>query len=260
MKLQNVLIVHKIGFSESEKKAFHEVLEVIKKKKIMHRVISLLEVHADMIHERDLIIVVGGDGTFLKTAHAMHTKIPFLCINADPTKTEGFFSQTTAATVEKKIEQILKGKCKPKQLWRLQARIDGTSIEQCMNEYYIGEQKPYHVSKYIMDIGKKKEMQKSSGVIVSTAAGSTAWCRSAGGKVMPIDKRQFEFIVRDPYVGRLAKTKLKKGILEKDATVTIIPVSENMILVADAVGKEYPVQKTSKVIIQQSEKPLYLFY
>ncbi len=260
MKLQNVLIVHKIGFSEHEKKAFHDILEIIKKKKIMYRVVSLLEVHTDMIHERDLIIVVGGDGTFLKTAHAVHTNIPFLCINADPTKTEGFFSQTTDATAEKKIDFIQKGKYKPKQLWRLQAIIDGKYVEQCMNEYYIGEQKPYHVSKYILNVGKKIEMQKSSGVIVSTAAGSTAWCRSAGGKIMPIDKRQFEFIIREPYIGRLAKTELKKGIMEKNATIIITAISENMILVADAVGREYPLQKNSKVIIKQSEKPLYLFY
>jgi hypothetical protein len=66
--------------------------------------------------------------------------------------------------------------------------------------------------------------------------------------------------VRDPYIGRLAKTKLKKGIVEKNAIVTITPISETMIVVADAVGKEYSLQKNSKIQIQQSEKPLYVFY
>jgi NAD+ kinase len=259
MRLQNVLVVHKIGFTEKEKIAYNNVISVLKNNHILHRSISLLEVHPDMIHERDLIIVVGGDGTFLKTAHAV-TDIPFLCINADPQKTEGFFSTTTAENAEKKLMQIRAGKIKPTALWRLQAYIDNKPVEPCLNEYYVGEQKPYHVSKYIFNSGKKQEMQKSSGVIISTAAGSTAWCRSAGGKVMQRRKKQFQFVVRDPYIGRLAKTKLKKGIVEKNARFTITPLSENMILVADAVGREYVLSKNSCVHIQQSEKPVYVFY
>ncbi len=260
MKLRNVLVINKIGYDEGEKKAYAAVVQILRKHKIMFRVISLLEVHPAVVQNRDLIIIVGGDGTFLKTAHAVQDNIPFLCINPNPGKTEGFFSRTLASSAEKKIIQIRAGKIKPKQLWRLQATINNVPVEPCMNEYYVGEQKPYHVAKYYLKMNGKSEMQKSSGLLVNTAAGSTAWCRSAGGKVMPITKKEFQFVVRDPYIGRIRKTRIKKGILQKNAVVHVTAVSENMILISDAVGKEHSVPKNSSVIIKQSEKPVLLFY
>lgn len=258
MKLRNVLVVHKIGFTDKEKKAYNTILEILKKKGIFFRVISLLEVHASVLHDRDLVIVIGGDGTFLKTTHAA-TAVPFLCINANPEKTEGFFSRTTATTAEKKLAKIRAGKIKPKTLWRLQAAINGRLIEPCMNEYYIGEQKPYHVSRYVFQCDGICEIQKSSGLLVCTAAGSSAWCRSAGGKVLALDKKEFQAVVREPYIGRLAKTKIKKKIF-KNAVVSITALSEGIVVVADAVGKEHSVPRNSTVVIKQSEKPLLLFY
>src|SRR3989338_4530972 len=196
MKLRNVLVVHKMGYSVIEKQTVDAVMELLRKKKILHRSISRLEVNHEIVKGRDLIIIVGGDGTFLKTAQYTTGSIPFLCINADPEKTEGFFSGATKKTCAAKVESILKGKIKPKKFWRLSAKINGTEIEPCLNEYYVGQQKPNDVSRYTIQIGKKSEEQKSSGVLVCTAAGSTAWCRGAGGKVLKPENKKFQFIVR----------------------------------------------------------------
>ncbi len=260
MQLKNVLVVHKMGYSGEEKKAVDTLLAVLKKNKILHRFVSRLEVNHEIVKARELIIIVGGDGTFLKVAQFTHDVVPFLCINADPKNTEGFFSSTTAENLEKKLQQISKRKIKPKKIYRLAAKVNGVEIENCTNEYYIGEKKPYDVAKYVLGVGKKTELQKSSGVLVCTAAGSTAWCRGAGGKVLAMDAQKFQYIVREPYVGKLVTTKMKKGILNKKETVTIMAKGEGMVVVADAIGREHELKKDTRVEIRMSEKPVLLYY
>ncbi|MBI5072428.1 NAD(+)/NADH kinase [Candidatus Woesearchaeota archaeon] len=260
MRLKNVLVVHKMGYSGEEKKTVDVLLAVLKKNKILHRFVSRLEVNHEIVKGRDLIIIVGGDGTFLKVAQFTQDAVPFLCINADPKNTEGFFSTTTAENVEKKLRQIRSRNAKPKKIYRLAAKINGIEIENCTNEYYVGEQKPYDVAKYLLKVGKKAELQKSSGVLVCTAAGSTAWCRGAGGKVLPMNAQKFQYIVREPYVGKLVTTKMKKGVLAKKDMITIVAKGDGIVVVADAIGREHEVKREMKVEIRMSEKPVLLYY
>lgn len=260
MKLRNVLVVHKMGYSAVEKQTVDAVMGLLKQKKILHRSISRLEVNHEIVKGRDLIIIIGGDGTFLKTAQYTIDNTPFLCVNADPQNTEGFFSKTTRKTSEAKIERILKGRIKPKKFWRLSAVINGKEIEPCLNEYYIGQQKPYDVSRYVLQVSKKTEEQKSSGILVCTAAGSTAWCRGAGGKVISLEKKIFQFVVREPYTGTLLKTKKAKGILKENEIVRITAKTDGMIIVPDAVGKEHPLPRNAVVEIRLAKKPVYLFH
>jgi NAD+ kinase len=260
VRIKNVLVVHKLGYSKKEKKTVDLVREYLHKNNILFRTISPVEVHPGMVKDRDLIIIVGGDGTFLKTAHHVRNKTPFLCIIADEKMTEGFFSNTTKKNYANKLDDILKGKGKKKTLVRLTAKIGRKTIEPCLNEYYIGKKRPYDVSNYTINTKKKKEHQKSSGVLVSTPAGSTAWTRGAGGKVLPIENKQFQFGGREPYKGKLTKMTIQKGILKAMDTISIIPQSEGMIVVADALGREHRVEKGATIEIKMSKMPLHLFW
>ncbi len=260
MKIKNVLVVHKMGYSSEEKKVVDYVQETLKKKNILWRAISRLEVHHEIVKGRDLIIVVGGDGTFLKTAQFVSDQTPFLCVNADPKKTEGFYSKTERTSFEKKIDAILRNKIKPKKLWRLCATINSRPIEPCLNEYYIGQQKPYDVAKYTLIINGKQEEQKSSGVLVCTASGSSAWCRGAGGTLLRMDQKRFQYVVREPYIGTLLKTKMKKGVLSEKNHVRIIAKTEGMIVVPDAVGKEHRLENKAVIDVKMHEHPTLLFY
>lgn len=257
--LKNILVVHKMGYNAEEKQALDVVISVLKKNNCLFRLVSRLEVHQELVQTRDLIIIVGGDGTFLKVAQFTNNAVPFLCINANPKHTEGFFSSTTPTSCEKKIQAIIAGKIKQKKIWRLIAKINGKEIEPCTNEYYVGQKKPYDVAKYILRVGKNAELQKSSGVLVCTAAGSTAWCRGAGGKVLPMTTQKFQYIVREPYVGKHIITKIKKGILGKQGEVKITAKTEGMVVVADAIGREHELKKDTHLEIKMHHSPLLLF-
>lgn len=260
MNVQNVLVIHKMGYNITEKKSLEKVLAILKRKKILFRCVSRLEVGSGMLKGREIIIVVGGDGTFLKVAQYIKDNTPVICINADMHNTEGFYSNTNPTNFQEKLAQIINNKIKPKKLWRLIAKIDGQDIEPCLNEYYIGQLKPYDVAKYLLIIDGKAELQKSSGVLAGTASGSTAWCRGAGGKILKKEDTRFQFVVREPYAGKLIKTKIKKAILNRKEKIIIIPKSDDMIIVADALGKEHPLKKNEKVEITQYYKPILLYY
>src|ERR1051325_1331077 len=97
------------------------------------------------------------------------------------------------------------------------------------NDLFIGARS--HVSAlYRISCGKKTEVQSSSGVLVSTGAGSTGWLSSVfnmvsgvasfrGGKVvepvrMPWEDRRLIYVVREPFVSRHSQANLVTGMLE----------------------------------------------
>jgi hypothetical protein len=83
---------------------------------------------------------------------------------------------------------------------------------------------------YRISCGKKTEVQSSSGVLVSTGAGSTGWLSSVfnmvsgvasfrGGTVveavrMPWEDRRLIYVVREPFVSRHSQASLVTGMLE----------------------------------------------
>ena len=76
---------------------------------------------------------------------------------------------------------------------------------------------PAATTRYTLRLGERKEEQKSSGIWISTAAGSTAAISAAGGTVFPILDERCQFFIRELYSppdneGEL----LRKGIFNPD--------------------------------------------
>ena len=58
---------------------------------------------------------------------------------------------------------------------------------------------PASTTRYLLTFDGRTEDQISSGIWISTAAGSTSVIRSAGGKEMPPRSRRLQFAVREPF-------------------------------------------------------------
>ncbi|MEM4397901.1 MAG: NAD(+)/NADH kinase, partial [Candidatus Woesearchaeota archaeon] len=242
-KFENFLLVY-----QKDSHYLEEILNFLEKKSkcLCVERDSLLEEHYKNI---DLIVVLGGDGTFLRASH-LNKNIPIIGINPNPEKKEGFYMQLTLTNYKEKIEKIINGKVNEDysiiKLLRLSAKINNKKLPQLiLNEVYIGDEKPYNVFNYIIQIKKnnkiQEEFQRSSGILVGTPSGSHAWLSSAGGKKQKITDNKFQFVVRELYEGRLTKNyKLKNGFLEynKDNKIIVIPKSKG-ILVIDSISPEY---------------------
>ncbi len=147
----------------------------------------------------DLVVVVGGDGTVLDVArHVGET--PMLAVNSSPSTSVGHFCRTSADGFGAVLATILAGQEEPVLLTRIRVVVDGVAHpDPVLNDILVAHRVPAATSRYILHVGPISEEQKSSGVWVSTAAGSSGAIRSAGGERMDLRDGRLQYLVREPF-------------------------------------------------------------
>ena len=257
MKLSNTLIVYTPPRTKEQKLTWDKVRRILKKYKISFNLANRDKLRKYRFKNKSLIIAFGGDGTFLRATQFMQNQI-ILGVNADPNDKEGFFMKSNKNNFEKKLKNILKDKFKIRKLPRLEAYINNKKISAlALNEFFIGARKSYHAAKYVIQINGKKERQKSSGILITTPIGSYAWAKSCCDKTLPLDSEKYQFVVREPYEGKIFKNyQLRYGLFNRNQKISIISEMLDGILIADSVGKEFSLKNGNKVTIKLSDKYL----
>lgn len=211
------------------------------------------------IKKADIVITVGGDGTALRTSHFVD-KQPILGIKSYGRESIGYFCAATTDTLRLYLESLFEGHHKPIKLQRLEVSIDGYKIrERALNDILFAHASPAATSKYRITVNKKSEVQRSSGIWVSSAAGSTAAVSTAGGKPLPLESKQIEFVVREPYAPA-THYKILKEVLPSTASIKIESMIKHGIVYVDGSHIQYPAGDGSKIIIKASKKPLNIFW
>jgi NAD+ kinase len=170
----------------------------------------------------DLIVTVGGDGTFFMAAHHAHGT-PILGVNSVPWSSLGLFSGATRTTFPSKLKAALAGKLPATILNRFTVSVNGrVRPELGVNDVLIAHPSPAYLSRLAFSIdGRAAEIQRSSGLWISTAAGSTAAIRAAGGRRMPITDRRLQFLVREPYDWP-SRARKQHGFAKRSVEVDIL--------------------------------------
>ncbi len=249
---KNIGIVIKHGLNLNS-----EVLEKIKSlaNKSEIKIIPFETLQKNDFKEKDLIITLGGDGTFVKAANLIED-IPILGINAEPQTSEGALTSITAHEIHK-LENIFLGKYRTIIRHRAKVILNSKILEEhALNEVYVGAHSQFHSSRYVITFKDKTEEQRSSGVIISTGTGSPAWFYSAGGKIFNHDKEKLSFIVREPYFGkRIFRPNILKGNIHKEEKLKIESKRHEggIIAINDST---YPFNEGDIVEIELSDKPL----
>lgn len=201
----------------------------------------------------DLVIAIGGDGTVLSASHYI-LDVPLLAVNSSPETSVGALTTISLKELPKKLEQIKNG-IKTENLERMEVLINDCPIEHFpLNEVFIGNEKSYLISKYIVEFKNKKEKQLSSGILFSTGTGSTAWFHSAGGKPFPKDSKFIKMIVREPYHSKLLKINLTDCEIKEGEEFKVV-VSVPSVLAIDSI-REYKLNPNDIIKIQISKYPL----
>lgn len=146
----------------------------------------------------DIIISIGGDGTFLKAArYSCRENKPILGINLG---TLGFLTAIEKADYETAISAVLKGKYSLEKRMMLEAEIirQGKVIasDLAINDIVISKKslsRILNLKAYIN--GEFVDSFPGDGLIISTPTGSTAYSLSAGGPVVEPD---IELIIVTP--------------------------------------------------------------
>ncbi len=221
----------------------------------------------------DLVVTVGGDGTLLAASHGIGPGVPLLGVNSAPSHSVGFFCGARKGHVRAMVEEALKGTLRGTELTRMRVERNGELLhERVLNEALFCHESPAATSRYILRLAKAKatgadrgkdggktlahEEQKSSGIWIGPAAGSTAAQRSAGGKVLPLSSHKLQFVVREPYRAEGHATEVTLGLVGEDEVLEIKSKMRSARLFLDGDHIVHDVNIGDVVRLRRSSEPL----
>ena len=185
--MADVLLVYKKNFEGVHDESLESVKDVLNSKssKIRFDIRAREQVRRADFIGRDLVIVLGGDGTLTSISHNIDSNTPVMGVNShprsdDPDGSYGFYMDCDVDTFEKDLEAALNGTAIVNRLPRLQATIESTSgnkikSDPAMNDLLIANTHQYAPSKYHLRRGDIDVKQISSGLVFSTWLGQGAW-------------------------------------------------------------------------------------
>lgn len=251
--VKRVLTAHNEHLATVE--AIHAELE---RQKIEYVSVARSEL-IDPIEDVDLVIAVGGDGTFIDASHFLED-IPLLGVNSSRSSSYGHFCLAQSENFPSILEQIRQNEIEPTHIMRLSLTLNGHQLHQkALNEVLIAHTNPGATSRYIMSIAGIKEEQRSSGVWIGTPAGSTGSLRSAGGVVQDIFADQYQYLVREACQRPHENWNLLKGLLNKNESITMTSEMRLGAIFIDGPHVEYPFTLGDKLEIKPSRYDLATF-
>jgi hypothetical protein len=167
----------------------------------------------------DIVVALGQDGLVANTAKYVGRQ-PLIGVNPDPARFDGILLPFEPGDAAPIVERVLRAKARTMEVTLAEARLPDGQHLLGFNDLFIGAQT--HVSaRYRIKVGKEIATHSSSGVIVSTGAGSTGWLSSTfnmavalarfqGVRLAPLpqfawsDPRLF-FVVREPFASRASE-------------------------------------------------------
>ncbi len=202
-----------------------------------------------------LVIAVGGDGTLLAASHNVG-KVPILGVNSAPSHSVGFFCASRRSDFASHLERALVGKLPALRLTRMTVSLNGRMrSKRVLNEALYCHTSPAATSRYILHVGQRKEEQRSSGIWIGPAAGSTAAQHSAGGKILPLRSSNLQLVVREPYAPS-AKLKLLSLVAGSSRVISVQSKMDEASLFLDGPHRAVAVRLGDVVSFGVSDEPL----
>ncbi|RMH22981.1 MAG: NAD(+) kinase [Gammaproteobacteria bacterium] len=175
--------------------SLHEVVEVLRGYSIrllaaeQHDLFSAGEVSTlpEMARQADLIIPVGGDGTFIQTArHLSAFSGKLIGVNQGHL---GFLADIQPDSIEATLNPVIQGQYLEEERFLLEAKVirNGKTLFECKALNDVVVHKWSHIRMLQLETyvnGVFVHHYRSDGQIVSTPTGSTAYALSAGGPIL----------------------------------------------------------------------------
>lgn len=204
----------------------------------------------------DLVITVGGDGTFLEAARHLTGQV-LIGVNSAPEYSVGRFCIANARNFENILRSTLTGRYKIGHLQRLRIQMNGHyKSMDALNDILICHKNPAVLCRYELTINSKTELQRSSGIWISTPSGSTGAIKSAGGHALAQDAKKFQYMPRELYQGKGKKYALRGGVLNSRKTIRIVSFMREGMIYFDGAHYKLPFLYGVKLKVSLSPSPI----
>ena len=224
--------------SEIQKETLRKTLSALEDAGIDHQRIYRAELTPESIAGADLVISVGGDGTFLEASHVVPPEIPMLGVNSDPERSVGFFAATDAGGIGAVIADL---DAQPRtEITRLQAFVEGQMVgPPVLNDVLFAHPNPAATSRYRLlhpsdDPPGEARRFRNSGLLICSAAGSSGWMYQEHGMLMQLDDQRMQFLHRGMRESRPTLTDsgqveieslTRRGVVFIDGERTRVPLT-----------------------------------
>ena len=212
--------------------------------------------------ERELVVVLGPDGLVVNTAKYLNGQ-PIFAINPDPGRIEGVLLPFNLDDLRiGRLEQAVQERLPARSMTMAEAALADGQTLRAVNDLFIGR-KSHASARYRLEWNGNGEDQSSSGIIVSTGAGSTGWLRSlavgacglaaamrgdpepdpdavAARTRLDWEASILSFCVREPWPSRVTSASLLYGQVTPGTELTIISqMPQDGVIFSDGIENDY---------------------
>lgn len=206
----------------------------------------------------DVLVVLGGDGTFLRAARAViDVDVPLLGVNLGKV---GFLSKVEANELEDVLARLVAGEYAIDERMALEARIlpagraVGGTTHHALNDIVVARGALARVCRLDVAIGPSHLATFiADGLVVSSPTGSTGYSFSAGGPVVdPLSRN----LIVTPIAGYLSA--IRSVVVSPRQTVTCRVVDANEALVSVDGREDIPIAVGDVVEVRALDRPIRL--
>lgn len=204
----------------------------------------------------DAIVVLGGDGTFLRAAQTVaEVGVPILGVNVGKV---GFLSKAESHALERVLGQLMRGDYVLEPRLMLDVRVvhaDGRSggpAHTALNEAAVVRGRSARVMRAIVDVGDSRVgTYTCDGVVVASPTGSTGYSFSAGGPIIEPTSRS---LVVTPIAAYL--TPLRSSVVGPQHTVSVSVAAAHDCLVSIDGREDVVLAVGDRVEVSAREEPI----
>lgn len=242
---------------EQEHAQFQQALAQVQRRLstvLKNKIVDQSFLPAFLFNQNQVVIVVGQDGLVANTAKYVDG-IPIIAVNPDSERYDGVLLPFNSDNFIQAVENVQSGRFNSKTATLAEAKLNQGQRLLAFNDLFIGASS--HVSaRYRIAYNQHNEEQSSSGIIVSTQAGSTGWLSSVLNmsygiqqfiEPQPREKPttslqadQLMFAVREPFQSKQTQADLVAGIVTAETHLQIeslMPV--NGVIFSDGIESDF---------------------
>ncbi|WP_446809335.1 sugar kinase [Methylomonas sp. 2BW1-5-20] len=200
----------------------------------------------------DIVVTVGQDGLVANTLKYLDGQ-PVIAINPDPGRWDGKLLPFEIGDLSAAVTRTVAGKSACKTISFAEAKTNDGQRMLAVNDLFIGP-RSHTSARYLLSWDGRREIQSSSGIIVSTGFGSTGWFQSilagamsvAGSDSHPLkdgfawQERRLQFTVREPFPSRTTGVNLVFGAITPETPLTLeSQMPENGVIFSDGIETDF---------------------
>jgi hypothetical protein len=242
---------------EQEHEHFQQSLQSVQQqlsKIVKNKIVERNYLPSYLFNDKNLVIVIGQDGLVANTAKYVNG-IPIVAVNPDPSRYDGVLLPFHAHNFAHAVDRVLQGNYNVREVPLAEAKLNDGQRLLAFNDLFIGVSS--HVSaRYRITYAKRSEDHSSSGIIVSTKAGSTGWLSSVFNMNNAMNRycdgeqfsfhpntmrdEQLMFVVREPFVSKRSQAGITVGTLNDTETLNIESyMPQNGVIFSDGIESDF---------------------